>query len=89
MTRIVHDRMVNAAPLPVSRAVMAVANGLQDYTPEQQVMGAAAFFLMISEAYSASPQEVFTAVKNMIRADKYEALPQFNAAKQYIEKELA
>lgn len=88
MRKLIYDRMVNAEPHDVSKATMAVADGVQTLTPETQVMGAAAFFLLLAEAYKVNPQDVFTATKNLMSSEKGDAIPQFNAAREYIKHEV-
>lgn len=88
MAKLVYDYLVNAEPLAVSRATMAVTDGVQTLKPEIQVMGAAAFFLMLAEAYKVPAQDVFVAVKNLMNSEKGDAVPQFNAAREYIKHEL-
>ncbi len=88
MAKLIYDRMVNAEPRAVSQATMAVADGIQTLTPEVQVMGAAAFFLLLSEAYKVPAQDVFVAVKNLMNSERTDAVPQFNAAREYIKHEV-
>lgn len=82
------DKLTNASSLETSRSTMAVADALQRFKSEEQVMGAAAFFLLICEVYGVYPGTALSTVSNMIRGNKIAARDQFNAAKMYIEKEL-
>jgi hypothetical protein len=88
MSKFIYDHMVNAEPRIVSRAVMHVADGVQTLSPDVQVMGAAAFFLMLCEAYKVPAQDVFTATTNLMNSEKGDAIPQFNAAREYIKHEV-
>lgn len=83
-----YTRLANADAHETSQATIAVANGLQNYDKEVQLLAAAAFFLLLCEGHRVPAQEVFTYTKNMMNAEKYAAAPQFNAAKQYIEQEI-
>jgi hypothetical protein len=88
MAKFVYDLMVNAEPRAVSLATMSVADGVQTLPPETQVMGAAAFFLLLCEGYKVPAQDVFTAVTNLMNSEKGDAIPQFNAAREYIKHEV-
>jgi hypothetical protein len=88
MSKLVYDLMVNAEPVAVSQAAMAVADGVQAYKPEAQVMGAAAFFIILCEEYKVNAQDVFTATKNLMASERLDVIPQFNAAREYIKGEL-
>ena len=88
MSKFIYDRMVNAEPRAVSQATMAVADGVQTLTPETQVMGDAAFFLLLCDAYKVPAQDVFTATTNLMNSEKGDAIPQFNAAREYIKHEV-
>jgi hypothetical protein len=85
--RLNKDKINMARPREVAASVMMTLNGLQDYTPEIQVMGAAAVFLELSEALGIPPQEVFTATKNLI-AGQDGKRPEFTAIQDYIQGEM-
>lgn len=85
--RLNRDKINMARPREVAAAVMMTLNGLQDYTPEIQVMGAAAVFLELAEALDIPPQEVFAATKNLINGQDGKRA-EFTAIQDYIQGEL-
>ena len=83
-----NDKLINASSLETSRCCMAVADGVQRFRPEEQVLGAAAFFLMLCDVYRVHPGTALVTISNMINSDKIVAKDQFNAARMYIEQEI-
>jgi hypothetical protein len=67
---------------------MAVTDAVQRFQPEEQVLGAAAFFIMLCGAYGVHPGTALTTISNMIDSEKIVARDQFNAARMYIENEI-
>jgi hypothetical protein len=67
---------------------MAVTDAVQRFQPEEQVLGAAAFFLMLCGVYGVHPGTALTTISNMINSEKIVARDQFNAARMYIENEI-
>ena len=82
------DKLTNANSHITSQATMAVTDAVQRFQPEEQVLGAAAFFLLVCEVYGIYPGTALATVSNMIRGNKIAARDQFNAARMYIEEEL-
>lgn len=82
------DKLTNANSHTTSQATMAVTDAVQRFQPEEQVLGAAAFFLLVCEVYGIYPGTALATVSNMIRGNKIAARDQFNAARMYIEEEL-
>ena len=83
-----HDKLTNASSLESSRCCMAVADGVQRFKPEEQVLGSAAFFLMLCDVYGVHPGTALTTISNMINSEKIVARDQFTAARMYIENEI-
>jgi hypothetical protein len=83
-----HDKLTNASSLETSRCCMAVTDAVQRFQPEEQVLGSAAFFLMLCRAYGLHPGTALSTISNMINSEKIVARDQFNAAKMYIEQEI-
>lgn len=77
-----------ASPRQVAGATLQTLNGLQDFPPEIQIMGAAAVFLQLAEAMNIPAQEVFTATKNLINGQDGKR-PEFLMIDDYIQGELA
>lgn len=82
------DKLNSANSHTTSQATMAVTDAVQRFQPEEQVLGAAAFFLLVCEVYGIYPGTALATVSNMIRGNKIAARDQFNAARMYIEEEL-
>lgn len=67
---------------------MAVTDAVQRFKPEEQVLGSAAFFLLLCDVYGIHPGTALSTISNMINSDKIVARDQFNAARMYIQEEL-
>ena len=82
------DKLTNASSLETSRCCMAVTDAVQRFNREEQILGAAAFFLLLCGVYGVHPGTALSTISNMINSDKIVARDQFNAARMYIQKEL-
>lgn len=82
------DRLHNANSHRTSEAVISITNGMERFKPEEQILGAAAYFLLLCEVHGVYPGTALAAISNMIRGNKIAARDQFAAAKMYIEEEL-
>lgn len=83
-----HDKLTNANSHLTSQACMAVTDAVQRFKPEEQVLGSAAFFLLLCDVYGIHPGTALSTISNMINSDKIVARDQFNAARMYIQEEL-
>lgn len=83
-----NDKLTNANSNLTSQACMAVTDAVQRFKPEERVLGAAAFFLLLCDVYGVYPGTALTTISNMINSDKIVARDQFNAARMYIDKEM-
>lgn len=81
------DRMNNADPYRVSQAAMAVLDRLQNFQPAEQIMGAAALFLILAEHRGIPAQDIFVATKNLINGVDGKR-PEFRAVTEYCKHEL-
>ncbi|MGN6548398.1 MAG: hypothetical protein ACTHJ3_00675 [Pararhizobium sp.] len=88
MPRLNRDVMNTASPRLVAMASMQTLNGLQDFRPEVQIMGAAAVFLQLADHLGIPAQEAFTATKNLINGDDGKRV-EFRAIDDYMKGELA
>jgi hypothetical protein len=79
--------MNNADPYSVSQAAMTVLDRLQNFPPAEQIMGAAAMFLILAEHRGIPAQDVFTATKNLINGVDG-IRPEFRAVAEYCKHEL-
>ena len=77
-----------AAPSRVANVTLGTLNALQDWSPEEQLLGAACVFMHLSEFYGVSPQDAFTAISNMVSDKDRKARPEFHAIRPYMEGEL-
>jgi hypothetical protein len=82
------DKITNASSLETSRCCMAVTDAVQRFKPEEQVLGAAAFFLMLCDVYGVHHGTVLSTISNMINSEKIVAKDQFIATRMYIENEI-
>lgn len=80
------DIMNMAQPALVAHASMTTLNGLQDFRPEIQIMGAAAVFLELADYLGIPAQEAFTATTNLINGDDGKR-PEFRAIRAYMDGE--
>lgn len=88
MPRLNRDRLNMASPQAVANSAMTVLNGLQSFSAEIQIMGAAAVFLELAEHIGIPPQEAFSATKNLINGDDGKRA-EFRAITAYLQGELA
>ena len=82
------DKLTNASSLETSRCCMAVTDAVQRFQPEEQVLGSAAFFLMLCDVYGVHHGTVLSTISNMINSEKIAAKDQFIATRMYIQKEI-
>lgn len=82
------DLMNLAAPNRVANVTLATLNQLQNWTPEEQVLGAASVFLHLADFWRVSPQDAFTAATNLMNDKDGKARPEFRAIRPYLEGEL-
>jgi hypothetical protein len=71
----------------VGNVAMAITDKVQHYTPEERVVGAAAFFLLLARRYRIEPGEAFRVAERVIRF-QHEGRPELAAAQAYMEHEL-
>jgi hypothetical protein len=72
---------------PVGNIAMAVADAVQDYKKEEQVVGAAAFFILLCKTFRIEPGEAFRIADRVIRSANAER-PELIAAEHYMRENL-
>lgn len=84
------DLLNNMPPEAVALASFEVIDALQRHHlyPANQVGALAATFLLVCSHLKLDPQDVFTATKNLLMADRYAGRQHFNAVKLYVENEI-
>ena len=82
-----NDKLNSVGLRPIGNVAMAVADSIQNYTKEQQVVGAAAFFLLLCEAHRADAGEAYRVAARVIKSRNKDR-PELIAAEQYIKGEL-
>lgn len=83
------DRMNAVAPRRIGNAAMDVLTSLQvRFTSEEQVLAAAAVFLILAERFNVPAQDAFTVVKNVMLGAEQGMHPEFRAARAYADNEL-
>lgn len=81
------DKLNSVNIRPVGNIAMAVADAVQNYQREQQVVGAAAFFLLLCKTYRIDAGEAFRVADRVIKSANADR-PELIAAEQYIRGEL-
>lgn len=67
-----------------ARATAAIFDANQYRSPEEQVAGAAAAFLLLCEAYKVPAQDAFSAVKNMMNHHETRGGTDFDGLRSYL-----
>jgi hypothetical protein len=83
-----NDKLNSADPKKVGHAVMHMADRLQAFQPETQVIAAAAFFLFLAERHRVPAQDAFTITKNLLASSLDGTQPELGAAQDYVRHEL-
>lgn len=81
------DRLHLVGLRPVGNAAMAVTDAIQRFRPEEQVVGAAAFFLLLCDRYQIDAGEAFRIASRVLKA-RHEGRPELNAVQDYMRYEL-
>lgn len=82
------DALNNASAQRSAIAAMNVIDRLQHFEAGEQVIGAAATFLLLCEHYGVPAQDAFTVTKNAMNHADGRQIPEFRAVKMYVENEL-
>jgi hypothetical protein len=72
---------------PVGNVAMAIINACQDWRPEQQVVGAAAHFILLCQRYRLEPGEAFRIAERVIKS-QHSDRPELKAVAAYMAGEL-
>ena len=88
MSKFDRDRLNNASPAEVSTATYALVDALYNQKPHIQAAAAAVLFLTVADLWRLPPQDIFTAVKNMLDDDIAGERPEFRALRLYAQHEL-
>lgn len=71
----------------VGNVTMGITDAVQDYTKEEQVVGAAAFFILLCKSFRVSAPEMFQIADRVINS-RHKDQPELFAAEQYMKGEL-
>lgn len=82
-----HDRLTMADEAVVANSAMKVVDTLQRYTPEVQLLGLAASFLLLAKHHKQNPNDLFLTINNIIHGVEGKR-PEFAAVEMYMENEL-
>jgi len=82
------DRVNHANINTTSAVAMTVITALQDYPPEEQVIGLAAVFRMFTEVHPIDLHDLFTVVDNMLTRAEPKDLRPIAAVRDYMKGEL-
>lgn len=72
---------------PVGNVAMAITDSVQHWRPEERVVGAAAFFLLLCKRYQIEAGEAFRIASRVIKAQHGDR-SELAAAEAYLEHEL-
>jgi hypothetical protein len=81
------DLFNNANPRRVANATMSALDSLQNYQPHEQMLAAAALFVMLADHWRIPAQDAFTVVKNLMIGNEMRR-PEFGAVQLYMQNEL-
>lgn len=84
-----HDLLVNAPSKDVANAAYQLVDRLQHYPAAIQSAAVAALFLTVCRIHAVNPQDVFTAVTNMMADTIHGEEPRFRALRLYAKHELS
>lgn len=82
------DRLNSADPHASAVAAMTVIDRLQNFPPEQALIGLAATFLFVAEHFGINAQDAFTVTKNVINHADGRVIPEFKAVRDFVRNEL-
>lgn len=81
------DLLVSADAARVCNSAMAVIDRLQDFTPEEQMLGLTAAFMLLAKHQKQNPGELFLITDNVVNGVEGKR-PEFRAVEQYMRDEL-
>lgn len=82
------DKMGSANEGLVANAAMTVVDQLQRFTPEVQMLGLTAAFMLLAKHHKQHPGDLFLTTDNIINGVEGKR-PEFRAVSMYMENELA
>lgn len=82
-----NDKLNLVGLRPVGNMAMALVDAGHRFTSEQQVVGAAAYFLLLCKRYRVESGEAFRIAARVISA-QHEGRPELAAVEAYMEHEL-
>ncbi len=82
-----HDRLNNADEAAVANSAMQVVDALQRFTPEVQMLGLTAAFMLLAKRHRQHPGDLFLTTDNIIHGVEGER-PECRAVEMYLENEL-
>lgn len=82
-----NDKLHMVGLRKVGNVTMGITDAVQDYTKEEQVVGAAAFFILLCKTFGVSAPEMFGIADRVIKARNKDR-PELIAAEQYMRGEL-
>jgi len=88
MVKLNYDGLTNADPARVAKASFKLLNELQNHDQGTICAASAAVFLILCERFKVEPQDVFTATKNLLVADRVDGRHEFGAVKLFAQHEI-
>jgi hypothetical protein len=81
------DKLNSVGLRRTGNVTMGITDAVQDYTKEEQVVGAAAFFILLCKTFGVSAPEMFQIADRVIQA-RHKDQPELIAAEDYMKGEL-
>lgn len=85
----INQDLINSVDLSAVRhAVMGISTRNQQHPPSEQVVAAAAYFILIAEAYGVHVGTALHVAGNVMSDEQNKRRPEFKAAIDYINNEI-
>ena len=82
------DLLNNLATKKAATATLKALDAIQRLTPEEQVAGLAAAFLLVCEGYKVPPQDAYRITTHMMNHHNERGLSEFDAVRSYLEADV-
>lgn len=87
-TRLDRDLLHSLPTKAAAQATIKVLDALQFKSPEEQIAGLAAAFLLVSERYRMPAQDAFNVASNMMNHHNDRGRSEFEAVRSYLDADV-
>ncbi|SKA17514.1 hypothetical protein SAMN02745126_03981 [Enhydrobacter aerosaccus] len=87
-SRLDRDLLHSLPTIKAARATINILDRIQFLSPEEQIAGACAAFMLICEGYKFPAQDAFAATKNMMAHHDDRGRSEFDAARSYLDADV-